>query len=65
MKMRSTISELATALSVTFLLLVRVADQVVLSRDRCPAKTQYTAVFAMRNGKLSRLGGDSPLHTPP
>ena len=40
--------------------LVTAVDPMVLGLVRCPAKVHFTAVFALRNGKFSGLGGDSP-----
>ena len=38
------------------------SSAMVLGPVSYPAETQYTTVFALRNGKFSRLGGDTPLY---
>ena len=43
--------------------LATLVDQMVLGPVSCPAKIHCTAVFALRNGRFSRLGV-THLHTP-
>jgi len=40
--------------------LATLVDQMVLGPVSCPAKIHCTAVFALRNGKFSRLGATRP-----
>ena len=40
-------------------LVATVVDQIVFCPMSCPAKIHCTGAFALRNGKSSRLGGDS------
>ena len=44
--------------------LVTVVDETFLGPASCPAKVHCTAVYALRNGKFSRLGGNSPPYSP-
>ena len=55
-KMRSIMSQLATVPSVIFFCFVTAVDQIVLDPVSCLTKMHYAAIFALRNGKFSRLG---------
>ena len=43
---------------------VTVVDQMVLGPVSCPAKIHHAAIFALRNGKLSRMGLAHPTIPP-